>query len=573
LPLGRIVPCWYVYCQEGYFSSDMTVSPRAASDNGRINPETRRHFQNRVAREQQNFHLEIVNGNTLTVEILDGGICLELSDDDDSPIEDVQIDRFNLQQALKETLSRNKTTIIKLDLFASHFRANLTAKMIGSILEIVPPLQQLQLGGLSLSVRELCRLLQQPILADNLTHLALYDLEFANPSSLDSEELEDIFGNIAALALEEFSAVFLRLQSSRVSLDLLLQTLQGAAHLKQFELVLDHNQAFVHGYPNADQQQHPTRQLLSTPSFSRMLQATQKHLSRLTLEYVPLASEHFEVLAKHGKSLHTLRLRDDPSKPAIRESTRVALQHFLQSDICPKSLEQVSFDGILSQSRHTTDLCGVLACNSLIRSVRLRSLPLQLGDLVCLLSKNSTLEQLVLHNIDFQSHDMTDSDVTINPFCLGSDPDSMEETVFATLVDIFKHHNNTLRQLSWKQAEFKRTEVFPRRFKPRTCTLIQTRRRDTSMIKPRPALSELHWYLTLNQRGIRNAMVDINMSRAEFLQKLAEQQTFQKQQQTSLPSSSKNWQTGDGSEERTLDEYAVDCLYFMLSNNPSLCNS
>ena len=594
MPIGWIVSCWCLY-KQGFVSlrsrrnqqqhQELHNNIHNNSSTAEQNMDAARRYPNPTS-EQQDFKVAISSGHTLTVELLDGGVCLDDSDDDD---DDIQVDRRRLQQAIEKaihSISSTSTTtsspITKLDLYASHFRANLTAKMIGSILQVLPPLEHLQLGGLRLSVEELCLVLGQPSLTGKLTHLALYDLEFTNNTrSIDQEGHHPPVAT--PLALQEVVAVFLRLESDQVTLDPLLETLERAPKLKQLELVLDHNHAYVHGYPRIDQQQQQPhqqlppnnsqqqQQLFSAPAFANMLQATHESLSNIILEYVPLTAQHFEALAEYGNSVKQLRLRHDPSEASSESpSTMQALRAFLSPNNCPASLEQVSFDGILTQPQYATELCQVLACNKSIQSLRLRSLPLHLRDLTRLLSKNATLQHLALHNIDFESNS-SGGDNNTTPLTIDPDPDVMEESVFATLVKILKDHNNTsLRRISWKQAEFKRTEVFPRLRKPKAYKCFQLKQKATQQHQ---AQQQLHWYLTLNQRGIRNMMADVSLPRSEFMNVLVHRKhpTLQKQHSQWPGQQPYTKSSNNVNEDELLDEYSLDCLYYLLSNNPSLC--
>ena len=542
-----------------------------------------RRYPRRNTPDQQDFNVAISNGNTLTVELLDGGVCLDNGDNEE---DDIIVNRRRLQQAIEQVIQSNSSSINKLDLYASHFRANLTAKMIGSILKVLPPLEHLQLGGARLSVEELCLVLGQPELAET-THLALYDLEFTNNNNNNNNHHIQINDS---LALQEVVAVFLRLENDQVTLDPLFETLQCATKLRQLELVLDHNHAYVHGFPRTDQHvHHPQQQLFSALSFADMLHATQNSLSNIVLEYVPLTAKHFEALTEHGKSVKQLRLRGDPSEAtgAISENgcsdkAFEALKGFLLPQKCPVSLQTLSVDGMVSQAQHAKELCQVLAYNQSIQSLRLRSIPFQLNDLATLLSNNTTLHHLALHNIDFESH--RGNVISVAPSSHDLQPEVMEKAVFTRLVKILKDDNNTtLRRISWKQAEFKRTEVFPRRRKAKMYKCYQPRPHTTttssSQQQQQPSAQEqLHWYLTLNKRGIRNVMVDANLSLNEFMIVLERQGRTTMQQAPSLQSQdrqkmeSKTRTSVSSSEDEMQDEYSLDCLYYLMSNNPSLCS-
>ena len=546
-----------------------------------------RRYPRRNMSDQQDFKVAVSNGDTLTVELLDGGVCLDNGDDDDEEEDDIQVNRKRLQQAIEKVIQSNSSSIIKLDLYASHFRANLTATMIGSILKVLPPLEHLQLGGARLSVKELCLVLGQPALADT-THLALYDLEFTNNNNNNNNN--NHIQIKAPLALQEVVAVFLRLESNQVTLDPLFETLQCAPKLRQLEIVLDHNHAYMHGYPRTDQHAHrPQQQLFSAPVFAKMLHATQDSLSNIVLEYVPLTAKHFQALTEHGKSVKQLRLRGDPSETTTvtseincTESAFEALKDFLLPQKCPASLESLSFDGMVSQVQHTKEMCQILEYNQSIRSLRLRSIPFQLNDLATLLSNNTKIHNLALHNIDFQSHhgDVIDTNLSSH----GLQPEVMEKAVFATLVKILKDDNNTtLRRISWKQAEFKRTEVFPRRRKAKTYKCYQPRNLTTAasslLQQPPSAHQQLHWYLTLNKRDIRNIMVDADLSLSEFMTVLEREGQTTKHQPLSLQCQDQqitesNTRTSEScSEDEIQDEYSLDCLYHLISNNPSLCSN
>lgn len=512
---------------------------------------------------QEEFKVSITSHNAISIEILDGGICLEGNAADSVRADDPPFTR--IQQAIRATVGRSENPIEKLDLFASHFRANLTAPMMASILRVLPPLHHLQLGGLCLPVQELCRTLTHPSL-NKLTHLALYDLVFLGNNHTTTEDYHAGTRESTNLALKEIVAVFIRLDDQNVTLDPLLNFLQSAPQLRQFELVMDHSHAYLHGYPRpeqpvvAQQQQQPAtvpKVLFSATTFSNLLEATAEHLQLLFLEYTPLTTQHFQAMAQHGKSLAQLRLRDDPDQAGKMQDVQrlKALASLLR---CHKSLHTVTLDGLWKHKQESQDIVQVLPHSSTISSLRLRSLPMRLGELRTLLCNNTTLQNLSLHNIAF----------TVPTLEAMVD----EEAVFAVLVQILKKDNSTLRRITWKQAEFRRTEVFPRHRKPKSYRCLHQHQKQQS------AQHQLHWYLTLNQRGIRYLMADIDCSTKIFLDLLTKQQTMSQHQNYAdqlgqqQPQSETSLSARKGCMDKdSQDGYSLDVVFHMLRNNPSLC--
>lgn len=499
---------------------------------------------------QEEFKVAITGHNAISIEILDGGVCLENSSED--ILEDAPLTR--IQQAIQGAIDKTDTAIEKLDLFASHFRANLTAPMMANVLQVLPPLKHLQLGGLCLPVQELCHTLVHPSLTD-LSHLALYDLVFLGTPANGIEITTNL-----SLALEEIVAVFIRLEDQDVSLDPLLSFLQSAPRLKQFELVMDHSHAYLHGYPRQEQPAQRQKVLFSATTFSKLLKATSNHLQLLFLEYVPLTTEHYQVMADHAKALTQLRLRDDPDiSGRMEDAERLkALATLLRHHA---NLQTVTLDGLWSSSKQQTEaleIFQVLPLSTTINALRLRSLPMQLSELKTLLRNNTTLQNLSLHNIAFATSASATHQGTVE-----------EEAVFAVLVQILKKDNSTLRRITWKQAEFRRTEIFPRHRKPKTYKCFRKHNQQS-------AQQQLHWYLTLNQRGMRFLMADIDCSRHDFLNSMTKQQRPPHVQlfgdQAGKPQSQPFEKIkGNLDTDTQEDGYALDCLYHMLSNNPSLC--
>ncbi|CAB9506845.1 expressed unknown protein [Seminavis robusta] len=574
-----------------------------------------------INQSQDDFRVSIVSRNALSVEILDGGVSLEdgVEEDDirilqQSPSTTQTTTR--LQRVIATTLQRAEHPIEKLDLFASHFRADLTAHRILSILQVLPQpqLRRLQLGGLRLPVQELCKLIAHS--PHQLTHLALYDLEFSSSATSDEDDVVEQLlqrssssSSSSSLALEEFVAVFVRLENRTVTLDPLIRFLQSANRLKQLELVMDHSHAYIHGYPR--QQPQPQLQppcLFQPTSLQHLLQSTCQHLETVILEYVPLETTHYQAMTDHGASIKHLRLRDEPGSATTDARIR-ALALLLKRH--RDTLESISLDGLWGQQQQqkqkqsmpaSSDLFRVLSQSSSIRTVRLRSLPMQLDDLRTLLQNNATLDHLSLHSMSFCGAATTATTIrdtrihnNNNNTIVVLEDAVVEQSVFSVLVQILKGRSNSntgLTRLSWKQAEFRKTEVFPRRRKPKAFYRRYPYRKKKMEQQQHdddpPSLhQQLHWYLTLNQRGIRKLMVDVNTSREQLLQQLVVQQQGSRQMQFLVPppqtqqarasSSMTNHAPPtaqvliqDASEKENLDEYALDCIYYLLSNNVSM---
>jgi len=644
--------------------------------------------------EDQEFKISITGRNSIAIELLDGGLCLESEDDDEDEFTmDGQSSLGMMQQAIQAILQQqSEEPITKLDLFASHFRATFTVKMMGNLLQAFHHnnLEHLQLGGMLLSVRELCNILSHPSLCHQLKHLTLYDLELTSSGNYDDDGEEMSIYQPSSLtttttpllALEEVVAVFLRLQDPTVTLDPLFRLLRQAPRLRLLELVLDHNHAYVHGYPRitttttnvlANNIPNSTTPLptqtqpaiFSPKSLAELLQATSAHLKTIILEYVPLAAPHFLAISRYALALKHLRLRDDPEivrriqqqPDENEEQDRItALASLLQaqeqqqqkeenssasSSSSAALLESVSLDGILTSPQDMTTICSALnnGKTSTIHSLRLRSLPMSLQDLTLLLAGNATLQYLSLHNLDFYNN-KSDSKCTPTPVWVADPtvdgdrstfennlqrvdeavapndanndhaPELLEEdAVLARVVQILKDDNVTLRRLSYKFAEFRRTEIFPRRRKPKAhhpkCYPARQQQQQRQQWPSSPRRSELsqqqqqqsqpddnssslcpqqqlHWFLTLNQRGIRNLMVDVNRTRAELVQLMTDQEKhhhLQLQQlfldypaPPSLPPAGQDTSAISSNSSNSDECWALDCVFHMLSCNPTLCS-
>ena len=380
-----------------------------------------------------------------------------------------------------------------------------------------------------------------------------------------------------------------------------------------------------------------------------------------------MAAPHFLAISRYALALKHLRLRDDPEivrriqqqQDEKEQQYRItALASLLQaqeqqqqkeenssasSSSSAALLESVSLDGILTSPQDMTTICSALnnGKTSTIHSLRLRSLPMSLQDLTLLLAGNATLQYLSLHNLDFYNN-KSDSKCTPTPVWVADPtvdgdrstfennlqrvdeavapndanndhaPELLEEdAVLARVVQILKDDNVTLRRLSYKFAEFRRTEIFPRRRKPKThhpkCYPARQQQQQRQQRPSSPRRSELsqqqqqqsqpddtssllcpqqqlHWFLTLNQRGIRNLMVDVNRTRAELVQLMTDQENHHQLQLQQLfldypappplPGSAASVAGQDTSAiSSNSDEcWALDCVFHMLSCNPTLCS-
>ena len=481
-----------------------------------------------------------VNHSLLTVELLDGGLCLDQDDlicqDDTTPI----------QKAIASALSQSaEIEIEKLELSASFMRADLDYKMISSLLEILPiNLVSFQIGGASLTVQDLARILRHPSLK-NLKNLTLCDVEFLsviNDNTSETEE-EDDFASFESrstkkLALEKVLCLFARLQNNRVTFDPLLEELQNASALEHFELVLDHNHSYRHGRPQEENEQEDGLPVFSEVCLEKFLSATSQ-LKNLVLEFTPLYNQHLSALSSSlslNIALKDLRIVNDQNSQCVKNVDWTAFSEFLSHQT---SLRNVSLDGITSKEKNTSLLLRSMTSNASIKDLRLRNLPLQLDSLKTYLSTNASLQSLFLHGNTYLSDDKK------------QDPGKQ---LVGALVAVLEEHNITLQRISYKEGMCARTDVYPLLRKPKAWRYNSHSLRAPDQ-KTLSLRSQIHWYLTLNQRGIRQPSVMLNISQSpfEFLQLVVQQQKEE--------------------DVGCKDAYDLDCIFHLMKNNPSLCSS
>lgn len=483
------------------------------------------HSATDIRSEAEDFKIRI-DKKALTIELFDGGVCLDVDDD-------VCLNH-PIQQAISAAWSQSMFPVEKLDICASFIRADLDAKMIFSVLKIMPSnLQYLQLGGISLSVPALTRILLHPKLAA-LKILKLCDVEFLQAANNDDnlqsrKENTESSINVGSSPLRKIVCLFLRLEAG-VTLDPFLKCLKRAPKLEHFELAMDHNH--VYNYGQSRLQSGGVAEIFCQSCFGDFLTAAQQ-LKTLILEYVPLGTLHLCAMAeslRNSQSLKELCLVDASQDLSTEGRSWVTIADFLRMQT---TLHTLSLDGITKESDDTSIILEGLAQNGSIHDLRLRNLPLQLDALSSCLGMNSVVAALSLHSNGFEG--------------ISSD---VQGTVYSTLLQVLEA-NTTVKRISWKTGRCARTEVFPKRRKSKTYRCYTHHLPSISLVSTWEVQQQIQWFLMLNQRGIRRIMADVDHSTNEFLKIVLQQQ--REETQEGFPSG----------------EYDLDCLFYLLSTNPS----